>query len=732
MHFGLDKNQSNKNIKVLKGILEIFKDSEQFQDLQKLELGFSLEYVENLLKGLEIKLSMKIDVLEIPIKEYQMPVTFLEINRILQFQNLSSLQVSSLFQLWSQSMSFSQLQEFIINLIPFANADSTLFYQPQALFVLGSVIKGMKKENGLDKEEIRFLKKVFKDLVGFKLCNLPLNKKQEILQIELEDSSPWNHLANFYSLEISKSKHGQRLLLSNDDYQRNALISCLFLSILSDLSSVLLGQFEPFLIDGLYPILEKLGNSNGVVSLAAWKSLSEIANNMSCRGAQNDDKVKELLINNVDYVINHVSRNLRSFQSHPYAPNVLSATIRIVGLKILDFLDDSILELLDLLGEYHNVNENVIQVILSVFHSLADFMEKTDSKQEILQVQDSTSKMDFSGEFGNASAEIIEFFIKNRNSHIKDESDDNGSINSAKEFFLNSKGGQDVENEEEENVDDQVIPKSNHTDVSKQCKFAGQILPKLIHFLTVDSPQLRKYVIEILGKLVPFLKEREPFIHTVWSSLANRLNDTEYYVVKEALYVISVISNLSPEFVSKRISDDVISKILVLFTTMDKDLKEIILLKANCMSSSAVSCSVLTPQKYSKKLNIMVGILGHIQSLLRSISVNYLDTKNLTLALIPLLHQDYPKDISLCSISILRNLMSKNHSDLVYLLLWISCSASELVPFNSNLKSISIPLSMIQKSDRYLVNSSSILECPLSLDWKETKIINGIWKKKIY
>ncbi len=118
------------------------------------------------------------------------------------------------------------------------------------------------------------------------------------------------------------------------------------------------------------------------------------------------------------------------------------------------------------------------------------------------------------------------------------------------------------------NTDSQQLPFTK----SKEAKLSALIFPKLINFLDIESPKLRRNVIELIGKLVPFLKERDPLIHKVWSGLIGRLKDDKYYIVQEAFNSLSIICKVSPEFVAERISDGVIPKILVIFSNLEADL----------------------------------------------------------------------------------------------------------------------------------------------------------------
>jgi hypothetical protein len=708
-----------REVKDLKDLSDVGKLNELigiFKVLTEEESSFSLnaseEYIRTLLKSL---------------KESQILDFSRKVKEMKEIKGKESLSIETFFQMYGRYLGCTGVQSLLLNLTPFIREGAL---QLQALYVLNNLVRGLRSGRSTTVEENRFLRKLFKDIVGFQLNRLPLSYHQEHLLVKMQELKPWNHLGDFYVLEgLEKRENTMFGVTGTQDYERNAMVQSLFLEFLGALSGVIGKDFEPFLIDGLYPILEKLNKSNEEVSMVSWNVLSEISQHMGLEGTTQEDKIKNLLVKNVDYIINHVSRNLRQFELYPYAPNVLSASIRIIGPPILDFLDDSLLELLDLLGEYHNVNENVVQVLLDVFHALADVMAKdsSESKQFLKVAANDVKKLDLSSEFGHASHELISFFLKNRNSKRKDELDEEDAIKSAKEFFLNK--GSDFKGEKEtveEDEDNETKEKEVEPTISKDCKFAGLILPKLTHFLTVDSPFLRKYVIELLGKMVPFLEEREPFIHSVWTSLVNRLNDSQYFIVEEALSVISKISNLSPDFVSKRISEDIIPKALIIFSNLNRELEEYSKSSANgLVISNVVSGNV----NYSKKFNIMLRILDLIQNLLESISVNYFDTNNLTQALVTLLNQDYPAKITLCAISMLRQLLSKSHGDLVYLHLWTACCASEIIPFNSNLKKLSIPARMIQQSGKYILNASAVLDHPLTIDWEEAVVVNGVWKR---
>ncbi len=108
-----------------------------------------------------------------------------------------------------------------------------------------------------------------------------------------------------------------------------------------------------------------------MVSLAAWNALNDLPT--ICVFMEIMLRIEYAIFSQITW-ITLLIMYLATYAN--YAPNVLSATIQIVGAKIFDYIDDSVLELLDLLDDYHNVNENVIRVVFDVFDALTAVMDR--------------------------------------------------------------------------------------------------------------------------------------------------------------------------------------------------------------------------------------------------------------------------------------------------------------------------------------------------------------------
>lgn len=82
---------------------------------------------------------------------------------------------------------------------------------------------------------------------------------------------------------------------------------------------------EGYLALVLYPLLEKLASTNSNVSYAADLALRTICYHSGYLS------VKELVIQNADYVVDSLCRQLRHLELHPHAPSLLAAILRHTG-----------------------------------------------------------------------------------------------------------------------------------------------------------------------------------------------------------------------------------------------------------------------------------------------------------------------------------------------------------------------------------------------------------------
>lgn len=127
---------------------------------------------------------------------------------------------------------------------------------------------------------------------------------------------------------------------SIEQLNSNITLSCLLLDGIENCSRLLGTEFQIFLIDVLYPLLEKVGSDNAHVARCALMCLRGIAE------ASGSNTVAELLRNNADYLVNSISLKLRHVERYREAPIVLQVALRHGDFTVLPLVNNLIIEVM--------------------------------------------------------------------------------------------------------------------------------------------------------------------------------------------------------------------------------------------------------------------------------------------------------------------------------------------------------------------------------------------------
>ncbi|KAI9202743.1 armadillo-type protein [Polychytrium aggregatum] len=148
----------------------------------------------------------------------------------------------------------------------------------------------------------------------------------------------------------------------------------LILEGLANCSRILKREFRPLLMDCVYQILEKIGHTNTIVNASANAALLVIAEQSGYATP------RELILQNVDYIINKVSLRLGPHCFHAKAPVVLDAAIRIAGGSIIRFMADSIDEILATLDAYEYWSQpELLVALVTVMYRLTLAMDPSEN-----------------------------------------------------------------------------------------------------------------------------------------------------------------------------------------------------------------------------------------------------------------------------------------------------------------------------------------------------------------
>ncbi|KAL2914366.1 TEL2-interacting protein 1 [Polyrhizophydium stewartii] len=434
------------------------------------------------------------------------------------------------------------------------------------------------------------------------------------------------------------------------DMNQTILANSLVLEGLGMMASVLSPEDATFvMIDAMYPILEKLGDRNHAVSDAAAWALQQFAKTcaappeLQARVQQHalvpahvpQPTISSLVLSNVDYLIDAVSRRLQHLHMNPLAPKVLTAAIRVTGADLVGpLLSDCIDQLLDvlddlgtaglgggqLLADHVRVDVELLDLsdpglageVLGVFYALIEAMFRSESVLEPIgaaridkpyhalssnQETGDVVQMDAALGIPSCSPEIRAYFVQRgqvKGSGDAEPPDEHKSV-TAREYFeqrirekeaarssaagLREDGhrrdGDDgdaannADDEEAADDDDNMQPADRDDPPPTPFELAAkQMLSKAIHFLSSDSPVLRARVIRMMRMGLPLLRARptdlNPLVHAMWPKLMHRCQDSHHFVVLEAVMTVGAIAAVAPDFVRKRISEDVLPQFVKL------------------------------------------------------------------------------------------------------------------------------------------------------------------------
>ncbi|CAC5370447.1 TTI1 [Mytilus coruscus] len=348
---------------------------------------------------------------------------------------------------------------------------------------------------------------------------------EEIKMLIEEYFSPINfHLITSASHDSAMSTPETRLLAINlvshdntvNSFNRNIIQICLYLEGIGYFAKVLGKRFCPFLIQTLYPLLEKLGDDTAFISSTAYLSLCDICSACSY------GSIDELLKQNADYLVNAFSIRLRHFDQNKQSPLVLK-----VLSSLDDFYDDQAALFMGVLNE-------LVKAVSRWFPCLKCKVEET----QVDKTNRCVSLMD----------DLLEYCKTLR-------------VSEGQEEEVDESHDQPSHDEEEDITDpDKKPPLPKHVVVVKE------VMARSKHLLSSKSPRLRLLVLDTIGyscqALSSHTDELLPLIHELWPSYRQRFIDEEKLVIRRALETLVIMSECTGDFIKRRTVTDVFPKLI--------------------------------------------------------------------------------------------------------------------------------------------------------------------------
>ncbi|KAK4561723.1 hypothetical protein LTR86_004402 [Recurvomyces mirabilis] len=343
---------------------------------------------------------------------------------------------------------------------------------------------------------------------------------------------------------------------SSDDTPPDARMCSLALRTVALRAQYAGKDFRYELIDALYPVLHSLATPNDALQRDSITTLNIIA--QACEYSS----VRELIVENVDYLTNSVALKLNAFDISPQAPQVLLMMVSLAGPSLLPFLEDTIDSIFAVLESYHGYGL-LVELLFRVLAVVAEEGAKAPALVEggkkalaaagfaeedalrpisISDVAELLKEKALEGIKTNAYASSVGEGHPERPWKDPEQSDD-GTRDEE----------QDKEDAQEQEIDDADVPPP----APKTYQILFKITELTQHFLPSASPSLRSNLLSLIHTTVPAMARHEnsflPLINTLWPEIVSRLEDEEMHVQVAALDIIAVLCEHAGNFMRSRI-----------------------------------------------------------------------------------------------------------------------------------------------------------------------------------
>lgn len=304
-------------------------------------------------------------------------------------------------------------------------------------------------------------------------------------------------------------------------------------------------EFRAELGEMLYPILHQLGSQNHALREHAITCLNIVAD------ASGYSSARDLVIDNVDYVVNAVGLKLAVGDVSPQAPQVLLMMMRLCGPSLLPYLDDLVGSIFEALDRYHGY-PRLVELLFTVLKG----MTEEGVKAPPLAIE--APSPSHSGSVGYKDSPIthviatLEQMRFDRQNRVREAEQEVPAPFPQKSW---------KEDSDQRPEDSDYQPPPEEPEPPPPAPRTYQILLTISeltqHYLTSPSSSLRTSLLALLQTTLPALAQHEnsflPLINTLWPVLLPRLHDPEAYIVSNALEVVGMMCQYAGNFMRTRI-----------------------------------------------------------------------------------------------------------------------------------------------------------------------------------
>uniref|UniRef100_A0A6P8IMY9 TELO2-interacting protein 1 homolog isoform X2 n=1 Tax=Actinia tenebrosa TaxID=6105 RepID=A0A6P8IMY9_ACTTE len=435
-------------------------------------------------------------------------------------------------------------------------------HRKQVILILNEIILGstqrekkFETKSGSVTEDFTNFRNTLKSLVEILLSMYTSEKNWNLCTSNSIETAEYTGItpAKNNTLQVSREPRSIHAL-SYKTLNSNIFLTCLLLEGIGVFACALGPDFDIFLIETLYLVLSKLGDSNAAVSRSAYGTLVSIC--QSCGYSS----VEELITQNADYLVNSIAKDLKYVFINQQSPRVLQVMLQYSSPEVLAIIEDTLNDIFTVLDLYPDqIMISLVKVLNTLVCSLHKWFAGYKSKQ-----QQAVKKL-----IPKTHCSEEKLFLR-----LKEDDFVQKVKNNLQQYIKRKRivlGEADIEEEDaaqdnKESEDEDLYSTDEKPKLPLHARYATQVLEKCIHFLSNSSFVLRILVLDTVYHGVLALKEREndllPMIHHLWPPLMNRLNDKDQVVVIKAIDVITTMAECSGDFMRRRVIKDVIPRLL--------------------------------------------------------------------------------------------------------------------------------------------------------------------------
>ncbi|CAK8678703.1 unnamed protein product [Clavelina lepadiformis] len=526
-------------------------------------------------------------------------------------------------------------------------------------------------------------------------------------------TSPENwYLATSHQSAYLKTHHATRLMKERSHFLQltsdkkeinlrcinsNVSLACLHLESISTFALICGTKFRDNLQKVLYSVLEKVNDTNHLISSCALETLKIVSS--SC----NYKNVSDLICDNADYLVSTISVHLRHLSLFPRSPAVLQAMLTHSDISVFPLVRDTIDEVLTVLDVQRFESERllaILPVLLATVTSINRWFlagvtynndphnniqrDKEDDKEENNRIEGKDRIV----------AEIKRCIV-----------DFQQNLSTSIDFESGPSSGIDVSNnpnDEDSRYDNLTSMSAKDEKPPNEVIVVDEVVSRCGNLLSSRSVKIRIVTMEIIYEGLQMLSKHEntllPRVHGIWGTLIARCRDKELQIVARAFDIICLIASYSGDFIRRRLTKDVLPKLLDFLKNHSKSVK-------------LIGRDAQIAFKHSTVFKLQRDILNKLGPLLVAATVSFDDIHETFSVCYVFLNAKQPQELQDAAVNLFRNLIRIDPDSM-----WLSLSniysptsTFEHLNFTSGLQTIQISESTNVNSE-FAKNIGSLLK----------------------